>query len=100
MGVHETTVCVVGAGPVGLVAAIALARAGVPSVLVDADEGPVAESRAIIVHAGMLEVLDDLGVAGDLVAQGRRVPSMHVALGDRVLTSVSLAHVSGRSPSS
>ena len=98
MTAHETTVCVVGAGPVGLVAAIALARARVPFVLVDADEGPVVESRAIIVHAGMLEVLDDLGVAGDLVARGWRVPSVHVALGDRVLGSVSLAHVSGRFP--
>ena len=98
MTAHETTVCVVGAGPVGLVAAIALARARVPFVLVDADEGPVVESRAIIVHAGMLEVLDDLGVAGDLVARGWRVPSVHVALGDRVLASVSLAHVSGRFP--
>lgn len=91
---------VVGGGPVGLTAAISLARAGFQDVLV-VDENPEdnsqnrMHSRAITIHAGTLEVsvpldllteeilmlldpktLDRLGCAKALVEHGNPCPSM------------------------
>ncbi|MFE7752203.1 FAD-dependent monooxygenase [Streptomyces sp. NPDC057428] len=64
-------VLVVGAGPVGLVAAVELARRGVEVRLVDAATGPSHGSRGKGLQPRSLEVLDDLGVAGLILASGR-----------------------------
>lgn len=69
----EVDVLVVGAGPVGLMAASQLARSGVSVRLVDAAAGPATTSRALGVHARSLEIYDQLGILGDLVAHGTRV---------------------------
>jgi 2-polyprenyl-6-methoxyphenol hydroxylase-like FAD-dependent oxidoreductase len=63
----DTDVLVVGAGPVGLVAACELARRGVRMRIVDTLAAPTTESRAILVHARSLEMLDRIGVAGTLL---------------------------------
>lgn len=64
-------VLVVGAGPVGLVAAVELARRGVAVRLVDMAGGPSSGSRGKGLQPRSLEVLDDLGVAGRILATGR-----------------------------
>ena len=58
-------VLVVGAGPVGLVAAHELARGGVRVRIIDKLARPTAESRAIALHARSLEMLDRMGVKVD-----------------------------------
>jgi 3-(3-hydroxy-phenyl)propionate hydroxylase len=63
-------VAVVGAGPVGLVAALDLALRGIPVVLLD-DADRIGEgSRGICYAKRTLEVLDRLGVGEALVAKG------------------------------
>lgn len=64
-------VLVVGAGPVGLVAAVELARRGVDVRLVDKSGGPSSGSRGKGLQPRSIEVFDDLGVAGRIVATGR-----------------------------
>ena len=63
-------VVVVGAGPVGLAAAIDLAQSGIPVVLLDDDSTVSVGSRGLCYSKRTLEVLDRLGVGDDTVAKG------------------------------
>src|SRR5215469_7237729 len=63
-------VVVVGAGPVGLVAAIDLAQRSVPTILLD-DAGRIGEgSRAICFAKRTIEIFDRLGVGDRMMAKG------------------------------
>jgi 3-(3-hydroxy-phenyl)propionate hydroxylase len=68
-------ILIAGAGPVGLVAAAHLARAGVPVTVFE--EGPdlSTESRASTFHPPTLDMLDALGAAAPLIAQGLKAPT-------------------------
>jgi hypothetical protein len=63
-------VVVVGAGPVGLVAAVDLAQRGVPVVVLDDDCTVSVGSRAICHAKRTLEILDRLGCGEALVQKG------------------------------
>ena len=83
-------VVVVGAGPVGLAAAIDLAERDVPVVLLD-DADRIGEgSRGICWSKRTLEVLDRLGVGERLVAQGVTWKLGKVFCGDELLFSFDL----------
>jgi 2-polyprenyl-6-methoxyphenol hydroxylase-like FAD-dependent oxidoreductase len=83
-------VLVVGAGPVGLVAASQLARLGVAVRVIDVLPEPTDESRAVVIHARSMEMLAALGVFPRLDARGRRIGGFEVADGR---TGASRAHV-------
>ncbi|MCR6487856.1 FAD-dependent oxidoreductase [Amycolatopsis sp. OK19-0408] len=70
---YDVDVLVVGAGPVGLTAALQLARWGVSVRVVDAAPGPATTSRALGTHARSLEIYDQLGILGDIAPHGTRV---------------------------
>jgi 2-polyprenyl-6-methoxyphenol hydroxylase-like FAD-dependent oxidoreductase len=59
-------VLVCGAGPVGLVAALKLARAGIRVVTIDCEPAIKDEPRAAVYHSPVVERLDALGLLGDL----------------------------------
>lgn len=64
-------VLVCGAGPVGLVTALLLARWGVPSTVLEAASGrDVSGSRAICLQRDVLEVFDRIGCAASMLAEG------------------------------
>ncbi len=63
-------VVVVGAGPVGLTAAIDLARRGVPVVVLDDDHKLSVGSRAICFAKRTLEIWDRLGCGDPMVEKG------------------------------
>ncbi len=76
MNDSHTTVLVVGAGPTGLTTAIELARRGVGLRIVEKRSEPSIRSKALVVHARTLELLDILGIADDLVARGYTSPGI------------------------
>ena len=68
-------VLIAGAGPVGLVAAASLAHAGVPVTVFEAGSRLSEESRASTFHPPTLDMLDALGAAEPLIAQGLKAPA-------------------------
>jgi 2-polyprenyl-6-methoxyphenol hydroxylase-like FAD-dependent oxidoreductase len=77
----ETDVLIVGAGPTGLTLAAALAAKGVRTTLIDRQAAGANTSRAAVVHARTLEVLEPLGVAQTLVSRG--IPAQRFTIRDR-----------------
>lgn len=70
----STGVVIVGAGPVGLTAALSLARAGIEVTVVEASTDLPEDLRASTFHPPTLDMLDALGVAEGVVAQGLKCP--------------------------
>ena len=71
----EERVLIAGAGPVGLVAAANLMRGGVPVTVFEAGPDLSEESRASTFHPPTLDMLDRLGAARPLIAQGLTAPA-------------------------
>jgi 3-(3-hydroxy-phenyl)propionate hydroxylase len=71
----EERVLIAGAGPVGLVAAAHLARAGVPVTVFEQGPKLSEESRASTFHPPTLDMLHALGAAEPLLAQGLKSPT-------------------------
>ncbi len=74
MAIQER-VFIVGAGPVGLLAAANLVRSGVPVTVFEAGPNLSEESRASTFHPPTLDMLDRLGAAKPLIAQGLIAPT-------------------------
>ena len=66
----DARVVIVGAGPVGMVCALALNRRGVAVTVLEQEPAPVEDQRAASLHPSTLEMLDDLGVTGKIIPLG------------------------------
>ncbi|HZV17584.1 MAG TPA: FAD-dependent monooxygenase [Sphingobium sp.] len=69
---QQRDVVIVGAGPVGFLVALGLARQGIDVTLLDAADDIVNSPRAAIYFPTTLELLDRLGVIDDCLAIGYR----------------------------
>src|SRR5262245_34900338 len=66
LDVHATTCCVVGGGPGGVMLALLLARKGVLVTLLEAHPTFDRDFRGDTIHPGILEILDQIGLADRL----------------------------------
>lgn len=83
-------VVIVGAGPVGLTAAIDLAMQDIPVLVLDEDETVSTGSRAICWSKRTLEIWDRLGVATPMVEKGVTWDTGKLFVGDRLAYSFAL----------
>ncbi|WP_280308379.1 FAD-dependent oxidoreductase [Nocardia abscessus] len=81
-------VLIVGAGPVGLAAAVVLEQLGREVVIVDRQAEGANTSRAAVVHPRTLEILEPYGVVPDLVERGVHTPTFTIRDRDRLLMAV------------
>ena len=93
-----TDVLIAGAGPTGLALAAELRRREVPSLIIDRQSSGANTSRACVVHARTLELLEPLGAAVDLLARGVKVPIFCVRDRDRALMTIDFSEIPSSYP--
>lgn len=76
----DKPVLVVGGGPVGFVAALRLARAGVPVTLIEKEPRLQDDLRASTFHPPTLEMLDEVSLTEPLLGEGLRTDRWQVRL--------------------
>ena len=91
-------VVIVGAGPVGLVAACELARRGINVRIIDKLQQPTAESRAIAIHARSLDMFDRMGIVDDLIATGVKSTGMNMYAGGKKMVRLPIEVVDSTYP--
>ena len=69
----DPEVLFVGAGPVGLVAALFLQQYGVRAEIVDMHQRTTQHSYALAIHPRTLRILDEAGLSEALIAAGRKL---------------------------
>lgn len=63
-------ILIAGGGPVGLVCAYALGQEGIPVIVFDENDELQLDPRAATTHPATLELLDELGVIQEVIANG------------------------------
>src|SRR6478672_5668216 len=89
----DATIAIVGAGPVGVCAALFLAARGIDSVLLEANAEPAHDLRASTFHPPTLEMLDTIGLAAPLIERGLITRDWQVRMhetGERALFDLAL----------
>ncbi|MGW6173786.1 FAD-dependent monooxygenase [Arthrobacter sp. NPDC055138] len=79
----QTDVLVIGAGPTGLMLANWLAKLDIKHIIADSKSGPTRESRALGVQSRSMEIYDQLGLAGTVVAEGNLAEAIIIGFGPR-----------------
>lgn len=74
----KTDVLIVGGGPTGLALALSLHKQGVKFRIVDSESGPAQNSRALAVHARILELYRQLDLTDDLLELGYKLPATNI----------------------
>jgi 2-polyprenyl-6-methoxyphenol hydroxylase-like FAD-dependent oxidoreductase len=88
MSENTSEVLIVGAGPVGLTAAIVLTQRGHTVTVVDNHTEGANTSRAAVVHPHTLELLEPYGVTQALVERGVHTPTFAIRDRDALLIAV------------
>ena len=75
MSEDRDRIIVVGAGPVGLTAALALIRRGIPVTLLAAEPELIMELRGSTFHPPTLDLLDEFGIVPRMIEVGLKAPT-------------------------
>ena len=92
------TPLIAGAGPVGLAAALFLARGGTRCRVVDKAEQPRKYSRALVVNPRTLTLLEPTGVTEQLLALGKPLHGAQFHADGQVLAEVNFDGLPGKYP--
>jgi 3-(3-hydroxy-phenyl)propionate hydroxylase len=76
--VSQRPILIVGAGPVGVIAALALTRQGFDVEVFEAEERVNDNPRAATTHAATLELLEDLGLLDEVIRRGLIEPKFRI----------------------
>lgn len=97
-GKRKTDVLVVGAGPVGLFAALSLVEQGVEVAIVDKHWRTHSHSYALAIHPGSLRLLDESALAQELIDNGHEIRTIAFYRGAERAFEVDLSEPKGGIP--
>jgi 2-polyprenyl-6-methoxyphenol hydroxylase-like FAD-dependent oxidoreductase len=86
----KTPVLIVGAGPTGLMMASQLSRLCLPFRLIEKNEGPTTQSRALVLQPRSLEIFEQMGIAEPAVKQGRIFQTINYVVNGKLAQRVPL----------
>jgi 2-polyprenyl-6-methoxyphenol hydroxylase-like FAD-dependent oxidoreductase len=90
----ETTCCIVGGGPAGMVLGLLLARAGVHVTVLEKHKDFNRDFRGDTIHPATLEVMHELGLLEALLkVPHQKITSLSAVIGGRPLPIVDLTHL-------
>src|SRR6266480_6850380 len=78
MPAGQRPVLIAGGGPVGCIAALALARQGIPVHVLEAEPRVDDSPRAATTHAATLEMLAELGLEDEVIRRGLIEPKFRI----------------------
>src|SRR5512141_1791210 len=94
----DPEVLVVGAGPVGLVAALFLQQQGARVEIVDTHQRTTQHSYALAIHPRTLRVLDEAGLADGLIGAGRKLTKVAYYEGPERRAEIDFAALASEHP--
>jgi 2-polyprenyl-6-methoxyphenol hydroxylase-like FAD-dependent oxidoreductase len=94
----DPEVLVVGAGPVGLVAALFLQRYGVRVQIVDQDQHTTRRSYALAIHPRTLRILEEAGLSEHLMALGVKLTKVAFYEGPQRRAEIDYSAITSRHP--
>jgi 2-polyprenyl-6-methoxyphenol hydroxylase-like FAD-dependent oxidoreductase len=98
-GARETTCCIVGAGPAGVVLAYLLARAGIRVTLLEMHEDFDRDFRGDTIHPSVLEIMDELGLAERLhKLRHTKIRQINLQVGDSEGVTIDLSFLKTKFP--
>lgn len=89
---------IVGAGPVGLAAALFLQREGFRPRIVETRTEPALQSKALAVNPRVLDLLEPTGVTARMLELGRPVRGMQFHLNGKAVVEIKLAGIHPKYP--
>jgi len=89
---------IVGAGPVGLGAALFLTRRGLPVRIIEMRDAPSVQSRALAVNPRTLDILEPTGVTAEMLRLGLRVRGVRFQRRGRVIGRIDFDGIHPRYP--
>ena len=95
---EHTDILIVGAGPSGLALAVELRRLGLSPLVIDRQPSAANTSRAAVVHARTLEVLEAADVTPRLIAEGVKVPTFRLRDRGETLITIDFKQLPSRYP--
>ena len=86
----NTDVLIIGAGPTGLMMACQLARHNINFRIIDKTEDHTSQSRALVIQARSVEILDQMGLAGKAIQQGKITKAIGAFFNGRKLLRITV----------
>jgi 2-polyprenyl-6-methoxyphenol hydroxylase-like FAD-dependent oxidoreductase len=90
---YSTPVLIVGAGPTGLMMAAQLTRRGINFRIIDKSTDHTTQSRALVVQARSLEILDQMGLASRAIRLGKEARAVTIVVKGRRVMTMALGEV-------
>ena len=94
----DPEVLVVGAGPVGLVAALFLQQHGVRVEIIDSHQRTTQHSYALAIHPNTLRILDEAGLSEGLIGKGRKLTTVAYYEGGERRAEIDYSALASRHP--